>query len=329
MCCKTAQLNKLKKKHACKHEKLVAELIKLYTGSVLMLRWWWHKHHRHQQSQQRTMERNVVIRVTCLFLLCIHYVFAFNHLQPQHFHRRQFYSNDDDVSINRKQDETQPMILEKDLPLFHSWHATNESRIFYIRSGALGNEWITATTEESSIIDNDLLHPVPDINLEQHHDDDIDNNDDEDELDNVTDLYNSFHPVNNKQHIFLKHNNKHSDKSRIRQNKHHGKISYNKFNDLNIINDTNLTRSNVRHIASRYRRQHSSNQIGNANKRNKGKRRKKRLRSVPDLSFINKHYHHHHQTIHWPVKKEAVIEGKHILLVNLILTCTKKIVGHR
>lgn len=237
----------------------------------MMLRWW--QQHRHQRYKQRTMENNVVTGISCLLLFCIHFVFAFNHLQPQHFHRRQFY-NDDDEDDNGGNKERRQMSLERDLPLFHSWLVTNESRIFYIRSGALGNEWITTTTDKSTIIDNDLLQPD----------------------DDVTGLYN-FHPI-------LANKQKNSDDiSRKRQNKHR----INKINDLNIINDTNLTRSNVRHIASRYRRQRTNLM---SNKRY-GKKRKKRLRSVPDLSFISKH--HHHPTIHWPVKKEAVIEGKTIL----------------
>lgn len=276
------------------------------------------------------MERNVVIRVTCLFLLCIHYVFAFNHLQPQHFHRRQFYGNDDDDNDGRQVERQQ---LENNLPLFHSWQATNESRIFYIRSSALGNEWITATTDESTIIDNDLLETVPDVNSDDETDDSFD---DEDELDNGgTDMYNLFHRKNRKQQIFPNHNPHKKNRDDFhsgskRQNKHHGKISHNKFNDLNIINDTNLTRSNVRHIASRYRRQHSSDHMSNNNKRYKGKRRKKRLRSVPDWTFINKHQHQTtKQTIHWPIKKEAVIEGKSSLLMNLILFALKMEMGHR
>lgn len=258
-----------------------------------MLRWWHHQY-RHQQNHQRTMENNVVTAISCLLLLCIHYVFAFNHLQPQHFHRRQFYHNDD--SENR-QVGRQQMSPEKDLPLFHSWLATNESRIFYIRSGALGNEWIT--TDKSIVADNDLLQPDDDDNA----DEEVEEEDDDDEVDDVTGLYH-FHPKNNNKHIPHNHHNINRDDTSKRQNKH--RINYNKINDLNVIKDTNLTRSNVRHIASRYRRQHTK-QISN---KRYGKKRKKRLRSVPDLSFINKH--HHHPTIHWPVKKEAVIEGKSI-----------------
>lgn len=241
---------------------------------------------------------NFVISVTCLFLLCIHYVFAFNHLQPQYFHRRQFSDNNDDDSSRRYDDiqrQQQQMALEKDTPLFHSWLATNESKIFYIRSSALGNEWQTATTDESTIIDNGLLQQLPDM----EHDDD-------DEPDYDTDLFNLYHPIvtddddddNNDRNKRTRNNNAKNSKRKHHNNK--------KFNDLNIINDTNLTRSNVRHIASRYRRQQINNkQISNK----KNKKRKKRLRSVPDLSFINKHHHHHHQSIHWPIKKEAVIEG--------------------
>lgn len=215
-----------------------------------------------------------------LLLYFFHFVTASNHLQ-YHYHSNHHNAPKNDEQSKDKLNEKQKYNTD-DGSYLQAW--PNESRIYFIRSDDLGNEWITTVEHD----------PEQKTNM-------VDNEN----------VYNALPVMSTSNRAFVQ-----------QMDRNEALTTY-----YGTGNGFNLRHSSSRNRRHQHHHHHNHHQSDTYNETSK---RRKKFRSIPDMHIIPKYFTRNYPNqIHWPVKKEAVIEGKYLyfyvpyFIIILMLSCER------